>query len=196
MLRFFAAAAILLAVPQPASVDVAMPIAAREDALVAALAAAHVQAHSEKQPGGGSRLTYRRGPDTYTVDLAPWPKPGSPEPAYLTPSPSDPITVTHVRVAGPSSDQKRRWMKTYERDGRAWVRTPDTSPHRTADERKRYGVSAYMQWWDRSPDANAKARVPSVTFLFQSERPPNTPFGSEPTILDVTLENPWHPRRF
>lgn len=199
MLRFFAAAALLLAppaAPAAAAVDVAMPIAAREDAFTAALAAAHVDAKREKLPGGGTRVTYQRGPDAYAVDLAPWPALGAPDAAYAKPRPNDPVTVTHVHIAGPSSDQKRRWMKTFERDGRAWRRTPDSSPNRSEAEKKRYGVSAFMQWWDRNPDPKEHARVPSVTWLFQSERKANTMFGTEPTILDVYLENPWHPRRF
>jgi hypothetical protein len=196
MRGFFAFGALLLASTAAAAVDVAMPIAAREDAFVAALTAEKVVAKRDKLPNGGSRFTYRRGADVYTVDTAPWPALGAPETQYQKPSASDPLTVTHVHVAGPSSDQKRRWMKSFERDGRAWVRLADASPNRTAEEKKRYGVSAYMQWWDKSPDPKAHARVPSVTWLFQSERPPNTPFGTEPTILDVYLENPWHPRRF
>jgi hypothetical protein len=175
--------------------DVAMPIGAREAPLVAALASAHIDAKRERLPNGGSRITYRRGADVYTVETAPWPNLGAPETAYLNPSPSDPTTVTHVHVAGPSSDAKRRWMKALERDGRAWAKTPDSFPLRSAEEKKRYGVSAAMQWWDRNPDPKVSTRVPSTTFLFQAERPPNTPYGTEPTILDTYLENPWHPRR-
>jgi hypothetical protein len=195
MLTSVAAVAILLAATPPASVE--MPIGLKEDAIVSTLNGANVPFTRGTAPSGGPRLTFARGTDTVTIDLAPWPAPGAPASAYQTPARTGPLTATHVRIAGPSSDAKRRWVRTLERDGRKWGYIPESaSTARTAEEKKQYGVAAYMQWWGPNPDPAARARVPTVTFLFQARRPASSPPGTEPTVLDAHLENPWHPRHF
>ncbi len=198
MFKSLAAALLLLAstVPAPAATsDIDMPIGLSESAAAAALTAAHVAVQKEKIPEG-SRWTYARGSDTVALELAPWPAAGSPATAWNKPI-HGPVTVTRVEITGPNSDAKRKYVRTLERDGRIWALVPATAQTiRTEAERKKYGMSAFLQWWAPSPDPNVRSRVPSVTFLFQAQRAANTPPGTEPTVLDALLENPYHPRRF
>lgn len=193
LLIFIATVTALAAAPDP----VALPIGLSEAAAAKALSDAHVAVKKEKIPEG-ERWTYARGTDTVSLEVAPWPAAGSPASAWDKAARSKgAVTVTRVQIVGPNSDAKRRWVRTLERDGRIWALLPaNAQTIRTPAEQKKYGMSAFLQWWVQSPEPGARSRVPSVTFLFQAERPANSPPGTEPTVLDALLENPYHPRRF
>ncbi|MEO8191168.1 MAG: hypothetical protein ABI682_12575 [Acidobacteriota bacterium] len=194
MLTCIAPLAILLAATAPVPSDA--PIGQPEAAVVAALKAQGIP--FSRQPGAARsvRLTYRRGSDAVTIDLKPWPPADGPAAAYEKPAAAYPLVVTHVHVEGPNSDAKRAWARSFERrDGRIWALMPErAAAYRSPDPR--YGMVAYVQWWRPSPDPASRAPVPGTTFVFQAQRPAKTTPGTEPTLFDAYLENPWHPRRF
>ena len=186
---------ILLAAPAVSPVE--MPIGQTEDALVAALRAANVPYNRDAPAGAPVRVTWRRGGDAVTAELSSWPAdPAAPASAYdpsARGSRPGPLKVTHARIEGPNSPAKRDWARTLERDGRKWAIVPEAS--RTPAERK-YGMVAYLQWWGDGPETAARSRVPTATFLILAQRPAGSPPGTEPTVIDAHLENPWSPRRF
>ncbi len=195
MLTCIAPLAILLAAASPLTVDA--PIGQTEEAVVSSLKERGVSFSRKGGVGRASRLSYRRGPDAVTIDFKPWPANGSPSSAYENPEAGPhPVVVTHVRVEGPGSDTKRLWVRSFERgDGRLWMLMPERSAvYRSPDSR--YGMVAYLQWWRPSPDPASPSSVPWATFVFQARRPARTTPGTEPTLFDAYLENPWHPRRF
>ncbi|MEP7132529.1 MAG: hypothetical protein ABI914_05145 [Acidobacteriota bacterium] len=194
MLTCIAPLAILLAATAQVPSDA--PIGQTEAAVVAGLKAQGIPFSRQAGDARSVRLTYRRGADAVTIDLKPWPAADAPAAAYEKPAASHPLVATHVRVEGPGSDAKRAWARSFERgDGRTWALMPErAAAYRSPDPR--YGMVAYLQWWRPSPDPASRAPVPSTTYVFQAQRPARTTPGSEPTLFDAYLENPWHPRRF
>ncbi|MEP6800606.1 MAG: hypothetical protein ABJC07_01620 [Acidobacteriota bacterium] len=195
MLTRIASLAILLAASAPVPSDA--PIGQTEAAVVSSLKASGIAFSRQRGEGGSVQLSYRRGSDAVTIDLKPWPAADAPAAAYEKPAAaSEPLVVTHVRVAGPSSDVKRAWVRSFERgDGRIWVLMPERGAgYRSPDPR--YGMAACLQWWRASPSPGSRDSVPRATFVFQARRAAKTPPGTEPTLFDAYLENPWHPHRF
>ena len=158
------------------------------DTAVAALKARGIPYREEAPSGDARRIVFSKDGENVTLEFAPWPADAdAPEAAYEASSKAAKrLTLTRVVDVAPSSGTRRAWVNGFARDGHGWAYlsgAADTS--RSAADRSRYPVAAYLQW-----------TKPAATFLFQAARPPGTSPGDEATSLEIVLENPHKPRRF
>ena len=154
------------------------------ESALAALKARGV-AYREQPAGadGGRRVEYSDGAEKVSLEFSPRESGGKRS-----------LVLTHIRSVAPGSDARRDRVRTFEKEGQHWAyETARGAALRSASERSRYPVSAYLQWWTRTA---AGGRAPSVTFLFQAARPVGSKPAGEETVLDVFLEDPRQPRRF
>ena len=134
----------------------------------------------------GRSLTGGAG-ETVTLDFTLWPKaPDAPASAWDSASADGKqLTLTHILDVGPSSEARRVWVRTFEKDGRRWAYLSSAAnADRSRVDREKYPVAAFLQW-----------TAPPATFVFEAARAAGSPPGTEATALDVTLDNPHKPRR-
>ena len=182
--------------------DLPVAVGDKYEAAVAALRKKAIAFQEKTTPAGTptqSTITYEKGEDRVSLDFTLWPdRPTASERAY-TPAGAPGVprhrTLTHIRIVGHNSEAARRWRESMRREpSKNWVYFRPGADPRTGDA-KLYPTAGYMQWIRPHPDPKRGA-VPWVTFVFQAKRPPRTPAGTEPTILDIFLENPYKPRIF
>ncbi|MGH9368200.1 MAG: hypothetical protein ACRD3M_11060 [Thermoanaerobaculia bacterium] len=145
-------------------------------------------AFREENAGGGRKIAWTEGSRSVTLEFAMWPKdPKAPASAWEAGSAAEKrLTLTRILDAAPSSEARRSWVNSLAREGGGWAYLAAAADAaRSEGDRAKYPVAARLEW-----------RNPPATLLFQAARPPGTPPGSEPTQLDILLENPHRPRRF
>ena len=162
------------------------------DAVRAALRAKGIAFH-EEEAGTGKRITYSDGDARVELALTLWPIDSAAPASAWDPDSKSPkrLTLTHICDLAPGSDERRAWVRSYEKEGHRWAYLSEkASAQRTAEDRAKYPVAAWLQW------SRTGKTEPWATFLFQAARPAGSPPGVEGTALDVYLENPHRPRRY
>ena len=175
----------------------------RHEAVVAALKARSLP--FEQRPAAVSpdttscRITYVSADENVALDFSLWPEsPNAPARAFSpgrVAGEKKVLTLTHIQITGPNSEAHRAWRRTLSKEGHSWYALPASAERLRSDaDRKRYPAGGFLQWFRPNPDSKIGGRVPSVTFLLQTARPVGAPPGTEMTVLDVSLENPYKPR--
>ena len=158
------------------------------DTAVAALKARGIAYREEAASGDVRRVVFSKDAENVTLEFAPWPADAdAPAAAYeATSKAAKRLTLTRIVDLAPSSGARRAWVNGFARDGHGWAYLSETADaNRSAADRSRYPVAAYLQW-----------TKPPATFVFQAARPRGAPPGDEGTSLEIVLENPHKPRRF
>jgi hypothetical protein len=183
------AAIFLNAAALSAAAAQSLPVMVGQDyeSAVAALKAGSI-AGKEEPAGAGRKIFWTSGSQSVTLEFSPWPSdPNAPASAWASGSTAArTLTLTRIVDTAPSSEARRAWVNSLAREGKGWAYlAPEAEAARTAADRAKYPVAASLTW-----------QKPPAALLFQAARPAGTPPGSEPTQLDILLENPHGPRRF